>query len=365
MTIWQRSPRVFTDGAVARQLSATGSRRPRRSSGWGSTRDTAREPRSAPASRSARRRGDQRRAVSDARRAGGARPDLRRGRRLASDAGAKTRRSSATACGAAAFGARPGRPRPQGRRSTSEPYTVIGVMPPAFSFPTTGRELWVPLRLRPARLRGSQQQRALRRRPARSRARRSRARAPRWTLLAAQSRQQFPKENENTDATVNGLRDELSRQSRMMVLALERRRALRAADRLRQPGQPAARARARTPAGAGGPHRAGRRTRAADPAARHREPRPRRRSAARSACCWPCSLVPLLWRLVPANLPTAATPGIDLRVLAFAAALTLVTALAFGLAPMLRTGADADVQRPARGRARDRRHGRRSCAARS
>ena len=52
--------------------------------------------------------------------------------------------------------------------------------------------------------------------------------------------------------------------------------------------------------------------------------------------------VPLLWRLVPAALPTDATPGIDLRVLAFAVGLTLVTALAFGLAPILRT--DADVQ---------------------
>ena len=39
-------------------------------------------------------------------------------------------------------------------------------------------------------------------------------------MLAAQSRKQFPKENEYTGATVNGLRDELSQQSRVLVLAL-------------------------------------------------------------------------------------------------------------------------------------------------
>ena len=39
-------------------------------------------------------------------------------------------------------------------------------------------------------------------------------------VIAAQSRKQYPKENENTGATVNGLRDELASQSRVMVLAL-------------------------------------------------------------------------------------------------------------------------------------------------
>ena len=54
-------------------------------------------------------------------------------------------------------------------------------------------------------------------------------------------------------------------------------------------------------------------------------------------------VLPLLWRLVPANFPTSATPGLDLRVLGFAAVLTVVTALAFGLAPMARA-ATSDVQ---------------------
>ena len=53
VTIWQRTAGLLADGAVAGQLSATGSRRPRRSSGSGIY--TAAWPRtwSAPASRSA------------------------------------------------------------------------------------------------------------------------------------------------------------------------------------------------------------------------------------------------------------------------------------------------------------------------
>jgi len=53
-------------------------------------------------------------------------------------------------------------------------------------------------------------------------------------------------------------------------------------------------------------------------------------------------MVPLFWQLVPVALPTSAAPAIDLRVLAFAAVLTAITAVAFGLAPMLR-GRAGDV----------------------
>src|SRR4051812_21617935 len=55
-------------------------------------------------------------------------------------------------------------------------------------------------------------------------------------------------------------------------------------------------------------------------------------------------VVPLLWKLVPVNLPTSATPSLDGRVLAFAAVLTVVTAVAFGLAPMARTGGESASQ---------------------
>ena len=74
------------------------------------------------------------------------------------------------------------------------------------------------------------------------------------------------------------------------------------------------------------------------------------------------AMVPLLWSLVPAALPTDSTPGVDLRVMIFAALLTLGTALAFGLVPMIRSGAGGGCERAAR-RCRARSAGaRRSCA---
>ena len=48
-----------------------------------------------------------------------------------------------------------------------------------------------------------------------------------------------------------------------------------------------------------------------------------------------------MWRLVPPTLPTVAVPGIDARVLIFAGALTLVTAIVFGLAPLVHAGRPA------------------------
>jgi predicted permease len=53
--------------------------------------------------------------------------------------------------------------------------------------------------------------------------------------------------------------------------------------------------------------------------------------------------VPLLARLVPATLPIAASPAVDLRVLLFAIGLTGATGVTFGLAPLLRVGRGPDL----------------------
>jgi predicted permease len=53
--------------------------------------------------------------------------------------------------------------------------------------------------------------------------------------------------------------------------------------------------------------------------------------------------VPLLNRLVPASLPLASNPTVDMRVLLFAIGLTGLTGIAFGLVPVLRVGGDTDL----------------------
>jgi predicted permease len=224
-------------------------------------------------------------------------------------------------------------------------YTVIGVMPRTFSFPTRKAEFWIPLvvntgdyedrnnnylygvgRLKPGTTLES-------------------ARTE-MALIAARSQRQFPRENENVGVAVNGFRDELSRQSRTMVLALSGAAlcvllivCANLANLLlaRALGRRLELA-VRTAMGAG------------------RE-RLIRQLATESIVLAALGgalgvllamlVVPLLWRLVPTNLPTSATPGLDLRILGFAVVLTMLTALAFGLAPMLntmRTGSDADVR---------------------
>jgi putative ABC transport system permease protein len=221
-------------------------------------------------------------------------------------------------------------------------HTVIGVMPPTFSFPTRRTTFWIPLVIN----RGDYDDRnnnylygVGRLKPG---ATVESARAE-MTLIAARSEQQFPKENAETTAAVNSLRQELSRQSRTMILALSGAAfcvllivcanlanllLARALGRRQELA-------VRTAMGAG------------------RE-RLIRQLATESivlaalggavGVLLAAAVIPLLYRLVPANLPTATTPGIDLRVLAFATVLTLLTALAFGLAPVMRTGRDADVR---------------------
>lgn len=60
--------------------------------------------------------------------------------------------------------------------------------------------------------------------------------------------------------------------------------------------------------------------------------------------------VPLLNRLVPAVVPMASAPTVDSRVLSFAIALTVITGVGFGMAPLVRIG---DVRRRRRARGRD------------
>lgn len=53
--------------------------------------------------------------------------------------------------------------------------------------------------------------------------------------------------------------------------------------------------------------------------------------------------IPTITRLVPSNLPISEAPALDLRLLAGAAVMTLATAVGFGLVPALRTARQADA----------------------
>jgi putative ABC transport system permease protein len=222
-----------------------------------------------------------------------------------------------------------------------EPCTVIGVMPRGFAFPRRDTEFWRPLRLSADNFEDRSNTylyvvgRLL----------------PRVTLAHARAEldviserlaHAYPKDQALTFATLRWLRDELSQQSRVMVLALQGAAGCvlliaclnlanlllaRALGRRKELSL-------RTAMGAG------------------RERLVRQLLTESVLLAGGGGLLgvglaalslPLLSRLVPAYLPVAAVPRMDLRVLGVAAALTMVSALLFGVGPALRACRDVDA----------------------
>ena len=222
-----------------------------------------------------------------------------------------------------------------------EPYQVIGVMPAGFHFPRRETQLWLPMRLQAqafeqrddlflecvARLKSSVSIDA--------------ARAE-LTLLTAQLERQYPKENKNVGAAVVRLRDELSQQSRLLLLALlgvvlgvlliacTNLASLFLARALERRQELAV----RTALGAG-----------RERLARQLLTESLLLGGAGGAfgVLLAFAALPLVVRLVPNALPIGEAPPLDLRILGFAGLMTLLSAAFFGLVLVLRSMGDRTV----------------------
>ncbi|HTP87206.1 MAG TPA: ABC transporter permease [Bryobacteraceae bacterium] len=227
-------------------------------------------------------------------------------------------------------------------RVDGTPCTVIGVMPADFHFPTTLSNYWVPMQLAEdayqdrndnwlnviARLRpGVSLQQA----------------SADATLVAARLRRAFPADNKNLDARIVPVREEIGRQTRVLLLALCGASLcilLIACANVASLLLARALGRRRELA-----------VRAALGAGRSRLVRQLTTESLILALLGGLlgiaiayTSAPILKKLTPENLPLAHQPGIDTRVLIFAGVLTVLTGLAFGVVPALRACAGPDLK---------------------
>jgi len=222
-----------------------------------------------------------------------------------------------------------------------QPYTVLGVMPPDFRFPDSSVAIWVPQRFPEEAYADRTDNYLIGVARLRPEATLAQAQAD-FVRVAALLEKQFPRENDRTSAVVSWMRDDVSSQPRFLILALGGAAACvllivcanlanlliaRAIGRRRELA-----------------------VRAALGAGRERIVRQlATESLVLAAIGGAVGIavaivgVPLLTELVPTDLPIAHPPTIDLRVLAFACALTIVTGLLFGLVPVMRIGRRVDV----------------------
>ncbi|HEX2343632.1 MAG TPA: ABC transporter permease, partial [Vicinamibacterales bacterium] len=221
-------------------------------------------------------------------------------------------------------------------------HVVIGVMPPAFTFPTREAQLWTPLEFSDENGdddRGNNYLQVLARlRPGVA----IEAARAEMNVIAEQLERQFPKENRDARATVHLLRDQVSAQSRLLLVGLTgaslcvlliactNLAGLLLARVLKRRNELAM----RTAMGAGR-ERLVRQLLTESPLL----------SAAGGllGVAVAIAAVPLLARLVPATLPVGEATAIDPRVLVFAAIVTVATGIGFGVVPAMRVVSDRDL----------------------
>jgi len=221
------------------------------------------------------------------------------------------------------------------------PSAVVGVMPRDFHFPSREVEIWTPLQFAAGAFEDRNDNWVNCAARLKSGVSMEQARAE-MSVIAARLERQYPKENSKHGATVNRLRDQLSNQSRLLLIALCGASAcvlliacanlanlLLARGLVRQKELAV-----RAALGAG------------------RERLVRQMITESLVLAIPggvlgvllaVTAVPLLARLVPNSLPIAQTPSVDWRMLVFASAVTSLTGVAFGVFPAMRAGRNADL----------------------
>ena len=218
-------------------------------------------------------------------------------------------------------------------RLDGEPYTVIGVMPPDFRYPSRETDAWTPLLFGPDDYEDRNDNfiyGLARLAPGVTLAQAS---AEMATIAAALERQ-YPEENRDTRALVIGLRDDLSESSRLLVLALCGAAlcilllaCANLASLLLVRGTHRARELALRAALGAGPERLVRQLVTESLAI----------AAVGGALGVALALLgtPLLGRLVPPSLPVSDQPSANLPVLLAAAVLTGLTGLGIGVGPAI------------------------------
>ena len=221
-------------------------------------------------------------------------------------------------------------------------YTVIGVMPADFRFPTRETQYWTPFRFQEEDYQDRTNTYLVgigKLKPGVSLP----AARSELGLIAARLQKQYPKENQATGVSVAGLRDELSTQYRFLLFALcgaalcvlviacanlanlllarslarQREISIRlslGASRRRILRQLLSESLLLGLAGGAG------------------------------AIALAAAALPLLAQLVPNGLPISQVPPVDARMLLFALALTMVTIVAFGVAPALWACGNANLR---------------------
>src|SRR5579864_5255746 len=221
-------------------------------------------------------------------------------------------------------------------RLDDAPYTIIGVMPPGFTFPRREALFWVPMRLAPNDFqdRSNSFLHAVGRLKPGVTVEQARAD---FSRITAELARLYPTDNRRTGATVVGLHDELSAGSRTALLALAAASAcvlLIACSNLASLLLARALGRQRELA-----------VRAALGAGRERIVRQMLTESAVLAAAGALVgvglaivAVPVLATLAPDSLPIAELPNVDGRLLALVTILTAVTAIGVGVGPALRAG---------------------------